>query len=90
MTAHPPASLRALVDAIAAALPDRPANPDGLCAAVWRDPADNALVACADAAVPGVDWCDFHRWRSNGRVLVFYDRGEAVRVQSPNPTTNGA
>jgi hypothetical protein len=85
---RPPAALRALVDAITAALPDHPANPDGLCAAVWQDPADNALVACADNAEPGIDYCLWHSDRRNGRLLVFRDRGETVRGQFP--TTNRA
>lgn len=55
------------------------------CQAVWRDPTDRALVACADNAEPGSDWCEWHQDRSHGRLLWWLDRSEAVRVQYPDP-----
>lgn len=59
------------------------------CQAVWRDPTDGELAACADdEEEPGCGYCTFHRDRSNGpRVLVWADRGDAVRVQHPEPAT---
>lgn len=82
----PPAALARLVDAVTARIADNPPPADGMCQAVWRDPTDGELVACALNAEPGHDWCAAHLDRDRGcRILVFYDRADATRVQSPHP-----
>lgn len=82
MTAPSPA-LQRLVEAVAARIrdPEGSGHPRER-QAVWRA-ADRVLVACADNAAPGADWCGWHADRSNGRILYWHDRDEAVRVEHP-------
>ena len=79
--------LDGLVSHLAAALADYPPGDTerdaGPCLAVWRSPTDRALVACAEDAVPGRDRCGYHADRRNGRVDVWRERSEAVRVERP-------
>ena len=81
VTAPPP--LAGLLDHLAAQLA-APADAGPECQAVWRDPTDRAIVACADDAEPGRDLCEWHQDRSHGRLMMWRYRSEAVRVQRPD------
>lgn len=77
-----------LAAVLADPLPEGTERGSGPCLAVWRSRADRALVACAEDAELGRDWCGYHADRRNGRVDVWRERSEAVRVESPPPAVS--